>query len=128
MGHVLLADLPEEELDAFLAAGPLEHFTEGTITDPDRLRTRVAEVRRRGWALVDQELETGLRSIAAPVRGGNGRVVAALNLAAAAPRVGVAQLRDQFLPALLGTTEQVSVALARQAGVDSRRSAPRPLR
>jgi IclR family transcriptional regulator, pca regulon regulatory protein len=127
MGHVLLADLPEEELDAFLATTELERFTEGTITDHDRLRTRVAEVRRRGWALVDQELETGLRSIAAPVRGGNGRVVAALNLAAAAPRVGLAQLRDQFLPALLGTAEQVSVALARQAGVNGRQSAPRPL-
>ena len=62
MGHVLLADLPEEELDAFLATAELERFTEATITDHDRLRTRVAEVRRRGWALVDQELETGLRS------------------------------------------------------------------
>ena len=127
MGRVLLAALPADELDRYLTGTTLAAWTERTTTDPDRLRTALDETRQRGWALVDQELEIGLRSVAAPIRRGNGRVVAALNIAAAAPRVGLAQLRDQFLPALLGTAEQVSVALARQAAVDGRRSAPRPL-
>ena len=110
MGRVLLADLPDEELDAFLATGPFAAATELTVTDPEELRTAVLRVREQGWSLVDQELEMGLRSIAAPIRGADGRLVAALNLAAAAPRVGVDELRDQLLPLLLATTEQISTA------------------
>ena len=67
-------------------------------------------MREQGWSLVDQELEMGLRSIAAPIRGADGRTVAALNLAAAAPRVGVDELRGRLLPQLLETTEQISTA------------------
>jgi IclR family pca regulon transcriptional regulator len=52
----------------------------------------------------------GLRSISAPIRGADGRTIAALNLAAAAPRVGLDELRGQFLPALLTTAEQISTA------------------
>src|SRR5205809_410325 len=73
MGRVLLADLPGSQLDAFLAEGPFERFTEHTITKPDRLRRAIAEARAQGYALVDQELEIGLRSIAAPIRGADGR-------------------------------------------------------
>src|SRR5215208_135976 len=69
MGRVLLADLPTEDLEAFLATGPFEATTERTVTDPDELRTVVRRVREQGWSLVDQELEMGLRSISAPIRG-----------------------------------------------------------
>lgn len=110
MGRVLLAGLPDEELDAFLATGPFAAATERSITDPDELRTAVRRVREQGWSLVDQELETGLRSIAAPIRRADGRTVAALNLAAAAPRVGVDELRRQLLPLLVETAEQISTA------------------
>ncbi len=113
MGRVLLADLPDTELDAFLASGRFESRTDRTTVEPDELRTQLGRVREQGWAMVDQELELGLRSIAAPVRGADGRVVAALNLAAAAPRVGLDELRGHFLPLLLQTAEQVSVAFAR---------------
>jgi IclR family pca regulon transcriptional regulator len=110
MGRVLLADLPDAELDAFLATGPFEPCTERTTTDPEELRTAVRRVREQGWSMVDQELEMGLRSISAPIRGADGRTIAALNLAAAAPRVGLDELRGQFLPALLTTAEQISTA------------------
>ena len=110
MGRVLLADLPEGELDAFLATGPFQATTERTTTDPDGLRTAVRRVREQGWSMVDQELEMGLRSISAPVRDADGRTIAALNLAAAAPRVGLDQLRGEFLPVLLKTAEQISLA------------------
>ncbi len=113
MGRVLLADLPDTELDAFLASGRFESRTDRTTVEPDELRTQLGRVREQGWAMVDQELELGLRSIAAPVRGADGRAVAALNLAAAAPRVGLEELRGHFLPLLLQTAEQVSVAVAR---------------
>lgn len=80
MGRVLLADLGGAELDAALAERPLEPLTPNTITDPAALRRELAAVRERGWCLVDQELEVGLRSIAVPVRSPDGTVAAALNV------------------------------------------------
>ncbi|MGZ4549704.1 MAG: IclR family transcriptional regulator domain-containing protein [Blastococcus sp.] len=113
MGLVLLAELPDDELEAFLAGGPFESFTERTIVDPDVLRTTLRRVHEQGWSMVDQELEVGLRSIAAPIRGADGRVVAALNVAAAAPRVGLDELRGHMLPLLLRATDGISTAFAR---------------
>lgn len=80
MGRVLLAHLEPEELDAALAARPLEALTPNTITDPGTLHSELATVRERGWCLVDQELEVGLRSIAVPVMSPDGTVAAALNV------------------------------------------------
>jgi IclR family transcriptional regulator, pca regulon regulatory protein len=113
MGRVLLADLPDDELDAYLATGPFTAHTERTTVDPGELRTAVRRVREQGWSLVDQELEMGLRSISAPIRGADGRAVAALNIAAAAPRVGLDDLRERFLPPMLATAEQISLAFSR---------------
>jgi IclR family pca regulon transcriptional regulator len=118
MGRVLLADLPETELEPFLATTPLEGYTPRTITEPERLRRTIATVRQQGWALVDQELEIGLRSIAAPLRA-EGRTIAAINVSAAAPRVPLEQLRGEFLPELLKTVASIATALERQ-----RRPAP----
>jgi IclR family pca regulon transcriptional regulator len=113
MGRVLLADLPDAELDAYLAIGPFTAYTERTTVDPDELRATVRRVREQGWSMVDQELEMGLRSISAPIRGTDGRVVAALNSAAAAHRVSLDELRRNVLPRLLETAEQISLAFSR---------------
>jgi IclR family transcriptional regulator, pca regulon regulatory protein len=110
MGRVLLAGLPDAEREIFLASARLERQTDRTITEPARLRAAVDEVRERGWALVDQELELGLRSIAAPLRAG-GQTIAALNVAVAAPRVGLGELRDTILPDLLNAARRISEAL-----------------
>jgi IclR family transcriptional regulator, pca regulon regulatory protein len=113
MGRALLAGLPDAELDAFLAEAQLEPFTDRTITDRSRLRQAIEAVRDDGWALVDQELEIGLRSVAAPLRAG-GQTIAALNVAVAAPRVPLDELRRTILPALLETAALISTALDRQ--------------
>jgi IclR family transcriptional regulator, pca regulon regulatory protein len=113
IGRVLLAGLPDHDLDAFLADAELEAFTEHTITDRGRLRAAVNTVRAEGWAMVDQELEIGLRSISAPLRVG-GATIAAINLAAAAPRVPVDELRGVMLPELRRTAELISAALERE--------------
>ena len=118
MGRVLLAALPEPELEDFLATARLEGYTDRTIIDPERLRQTIHTVRDQGWALVDQELEIGLRSIAAPLRV-DGRTIAAINVSAAAPRVPLEQLRGRFLPELLKTVDLIATALERQ-----RRPAP----
>src|SRR2546423_5474021 len=67
MGRVLLAGLSEEELDAYFRRARLEPLTEKTVVDPKRLRRIVEAVRRRRFALVDQELEQGVRSVAVPI-------------------------------------------------------------
>jgi IclR family transcriptional regulator, pca regulon regulatory protein len=115
MGRVLLAALPPEELETFLGTSALEALTENTLTRPDALRAAIDEVRGQGWALVDQELELGLRSVAAPVQDAERRTVAALNVSAAVSRVPIEKLRDEILPLLLATADAVSTALGRSA-------------
>ena len=86
MGRVLLAGLSDAELDSYLDRVRLRPLTAGTVTDAGALRAEVLRTRRQGWALVDQELEDGLRSIAVPIRDRSGGVVAAVNLSTHASR------------------------------------------
>ena len=111
LGRVLLAHLPEAELDAYLARTPLLARTERTVTDPARLRALLAEVRRDGYAVNDEELELGLRSIAVPVRAPGGRVLAALNVGAQAARVPRARMVEEFLPVLRQGAQELGVLL-----------------
>ena len=114
MGRVLLADLPTVELDAYFTTATLGPLTANTITDEAALRTELDQVRRQGWALVDQELEEGVRSVAAPLRDARGRAVAALNVSSHAGRVKRSTLEDEFLPALLATAHRISDRLSRR--------------
>ncbi|MFW2373144.1 MAG: IclR family transcriptional regulator domain-containing protein [Gammaproteobacteria bacterium] len=100
MGRVLLASLPEDELDAYLARAELKPLTERTITDPGKLRQLVAKTRQTGMALVDQELEIGLRSIAVPVRDRSGAVIASLNVGILASRMTLREMEKHLLPHL----------------------------
>lgn len=116
MGRVLLAGMTDEELDRYLAETDLEAFTSRTVTDPGRLREIVREVGRLGYSIVDQELEEGLRAIAAPIHGSGGAVTAAINLAVHASRVSMAAMRSELLPALLETARRIDEDLRLQAG------------
>ncbi len=111
MGRVLLAALGPAELDAFLGTATLTAITERTVTGPCRLRQILEQTQRRGWALVDQELEDGVRSIAAPLRDGSARPVAALNCSAHAGRVTLERLVAEFVPRLLDAAGRISAAL-----------------
>lgn len=112
MGRVLLAGLPDEELAAVLARTDVRPLTGETITAPDRLAEELRATRKRGYALVDQELEVGLRSIAAPIRHASGAVAAAVNLSMQASRGGVAETKGLFLPPLLETAAAIERELA----------------
>jgi IclR family transcriptional regulator, pca regulon regulatory protein len=114
MGRVLLAELPPDELEAFLADVKLEPYTTKTVTDADRLREIVAEVARRGYAIVDQELEEGLRSVAVPIRGATGIGTAAINVSAHASRISMTAMRDDILPALSETAALIEADLRAQ--------------
>jgi len=112
MGRVLLADLDEVELERYLHAADLQPRTARTITDRERLRAEIDLVRGQGWCLIDQELEDGVRSVAAPVHDGSGRVVAAINTSVHAARVTLESLRTQFLPALRTCGQHIDQDLA----------------
>jgi DNA-binding IclR family transcriptional regulator len=79
-GKVLLAATDGAAREQLLA-GPLERFTEATITDSDRLRAELAAIEQRGWASCVEELEVGLNSVAAPVHGAGAEVIAAVSVA-----------------------------------------------
>jgi IclR family pca regulon transcriptional regulator len=120
MGRVLLASLPEEELDAHLRRTQLRKLTERTVVDETELRQILAKVAAQGWAAVDQELEAGVRSIAVPIRDSSGRVVAAINASAHAARVQMRTLEKQFLPRLLDAAQQIDAELATRMAVGAR--------
>jgi IclR family pca regulon transcriptional regulator len=98
MGRVLLAHLPDAELEERLSRIQLRPLTARTVTDRDSLRAIVATTRKQGYAAVDQELEEGLRSLAVPIRDSGGVVCAALNVSVHASRASMAVLRRDFLP------------------------------
>lgn len=108
MGRVLLAYQPPEALDAFFRQVIFQPLTARTVRDERTLRRILLEVRTRGWALVDQEVEDGVRSVAASIHDGTGRVVAAINASAHATRASVRTLRQKFLPVLLDAAERIS--------------------
>ena len=112
LGRVLLAGLDDATLDRYLAAVTPEPLTPHTITDPAALRAELARVREQGWAMVDQELEEGLRSLAAPVRDAAGSVVAAVNVSAPARRGTAEQVREELLPPLLEAAAAIRADLA----------------
>jgi len=109
MGRVLLAGLAPEEVKRLLEqASPLPKYTPKTISEPAALLREIDLVRKQGWALVDQELETGLRSIAAPIVDSSARVAAALNIGTHASRWPIQKLTQEVLPLLKQTAASIS--------------------
>jgi len=100
MGRVLLAALPEAEARAIIEASDRKANTPFTRTEPDALMDELSRVRRQGYALIDQELEIGLRSIAVPLVNARGRVVAALNIGAPAAHAAADDMVECYLPAM----------------------------
>jgi IclR family transcriptional regulator, pca regulon regulatory protein len=112
MGRVLLAGRSDDWLDGYLASAQLRRLTPHTTTDGAELRAELLRVRDRGWAMVDQELEEGLRSVAAPIHDATGRVVAAINVAVNASRRTAEDVAGEVVPLLLDTARQIEIDLA----------------
>lgn len=111
LGRVMLAHMSDEALNAYLGRVKLKAFTPRTVVSVKRLKEILAEVRRNGYVIVEEELEVGLRSIAVPVRGASGNVLAALNIGAQATRVTKKQMEEEFLPVLLKGAQELSILL-----------------
>jgi IclR family pca regulon transcriptional regulator len=108
MGRVLLAGLSDQEVDDYIETTRFERLTPHTIIEPVELRKVIETVRSEGYALVDQELEEGVRSIAAPITNGRGGVLAAMNISGHASRVSVERLLEDFRPKLLAAARTIS--------------------
>jgi IclR family transcriptional regulator, pca regulon regulatory protein len=114
MGRVLLSALDDDTLDATLSSAPLYAHTSRTVTDKEELKKVIAQVRRQGWAIVDQELEGGLISLSAPIRNRQGRVIAAMNISGNAQRNSAKQMVKAFLEPLQQAAQTVSDMVARR--------------
>ena len=124
MGRVMLAWRSPDWLDGYLASAKLRTLTPHTIADPKALLAEFAAVRERGWALVDQELEEGLRSVAAPIRDPSGQVVAAINVATNASRHRPEELVERIVPGLLITAGLIEQDLALSSAQRSSAQSP----
>jgi IclR family pca regulon transcriptional regulator len=112
MGRVLLAGLSEAAFEEYLAKVALTPLTDRTVLTADELREQVRRTRESGYCLVDQELEQGLRSMAAPIRDHTGTVCAAVNISTHAARYTAESVRADLLPPLLATAAAISTDLA----------------
>lgn len=112
MGRVLLADLPRAELDEVLARPSRSGIIPRVIPTRAELDDSLAQIRERGWAMSDENLSVGIRSIAAPVRDATGRTAAAMNVTVHAAETSVERLLSEYLPLLLETADAVSTEWA----------------
>jgi IclR family pca regulon transcriptional regulator len=107
MGRVLLAAFSPSELDEHLEGIDFAGLTSHTITSRSAFEAELVRVREHGWAMVDQELENGLRSIAAPIRHGS-TVIAAINVSTTATSHTIESIQEQLLPPLLLASQHIS--------------------
>ncbi|MCP2251689.1 transcriptional regulator, IclR family [Prauserella aidingensis] len=111
MGRVLLADLPDHELDAFLARAPFPRLTASTKVTAEELMSALSTTRAHGWALVDQEFEEGVRSFSAPVRDARATTVASLSMSVRADELSVDEIRHELVPVVTEAAVEISKQL-----------------
>jgi IclR family pca regulon transcriptional regulator len=111
MGRVLLAHLAPERLERYFDNVSLTQYTDKTVVSVAKLRRILEIVMRNDYAIVDQELEFGLRSMAVPIRNRSGKVVAALNVGCHAQRIGIRELQTTFQPHLRKAAQEIGVKL-----------------
>ena len=113
MGRVLLGGLPEARVDAILDASDIRAHTRHTLTDRRDIKKAIAQARVQGYAMISQELEEGLCSIAVPLFDRAGNVIAAMNISGNAHVVTPAQMTRKILPRLKRAAERINGALAK---------------
>jgi IclR family transcriptional regulator, pca regulon regulatory protein len=114
LGRMLLASLPEQNLQQLLESLDRPQRTKHTVTDVAELMSKLAQVRKQRWSLVNQELEEGLVSMAAPLTNRAGQTVAALNISGQANRTSARVMQETMLPQLLAAAKNISQLLALQ--------------
>jgi IclR family pca regulon transcriptional regulator len=111
IGYVMLAHMPDEQLENYFEQVKLKQFTERTVISQKKLREQLAEVRDAGYAIADQLMELQVRSIAVPVRNASGTVVAGMNVIVQAARVPVREMKPLFLSHLQAAARELGAQL-----------------
>lgn len=111
MGKAVLANLPPEELHQQLDKVELKPCTPNTLIDRDAFETEIARVREQGYATNDEELEMGLRAVAAPIWDNSRQVVAAINISGSTSNISREKMVGELAQAVLHTAAQISQAL-----------------
>ena len=112
MGQVLLANLSQDELTQYFNNAHFTSFTKRTMIDQTKLQEQLIQIKQDGWAFVEQQLEEGLSSLAAPIRNHKGKVIAAINISSHADRINSEMLKEEFLPSLLKVAEEISIEIS----------------
>ena len=107
-GRVLVAALPSEKRKAWIESARLKKFTPNSVTSAKDLERLIDEADEHGFSVVDQELEVGLRSIAVPIRDGDGNVFAALNVACPSSRISPEEMRDRILKRMMAASAEIT--------------------
>lgn len=118
MGRVLLAQLPERELNAYLAALQPVAVTRKTITDKRELKKHIVAIRRTGWCYIDGEVQEGIAGLAMPIRDRKGKILAAFNLSLAYSRHGRREIETDYLPRLAASTRRIEQILHNDLALD----------
>lgn len=117
LGKVQLAALPPDELEAVLAQPTRSGLTSRWQPDAAERDAELRDVRARGWAMTDEQLALGIRSVAAPLRDGTGTVVAGINVNCHASETSVERMLEHHLPLLLQVAGDISADFARLGAV-----------
>ena len=115
MGKVLLSDLPGRTLDDVLALPSKSGIVAHHVPSRGQLDRELATIRKRGWALSDERLARGVRSVAAPIRNAQGDTVAAVNVTVHAAETSIETLTEVYLPMLLETADDITAEWSRMA-------------
>lgn len=110
MGKAQLVDFSRQKLDQLLGRGPYPAMGPNTITTLDGLVAELERVRQQGYAINDEELAAGLRSVAAPIRDLQQKVVAAINISIPSARSSRQALEDALAPLVIETADEISLA------------------
>lgn len=111
LGRVLLGALSDAELDALLDKAEIRQVTPMTVTDRSKLREMIVKGRSDGYCTADGQLEVGIRSIAVPVRGRDGKIIAAINMGVPATRHTMESLVTHLLPILRDAAAEIEFAI-----------------
>jgi len=107
LGRILLADVPDTELRDILRTPTMSMFIPRTHFTAEEIRPRLQLVREQGWAESDEDLQYGVQAIAAPIRGDDGRVVAAIGVGTHTSEISKEIVRERYLPLLLSTAQEI---------------------
>ena len=118
LGHVLLAGKSDEEVAERLADCEFERLAPNTLGSLDELRARLNQVRSRGYAMNNEELATGLRSVAAPIRDHDDSVIAAVSVGVPVARASRDRLENEFAPIVLDAARRISEDLGHRQSLD----------